>query len=98
QEAIQARPEYAPALHAAGWLALQLRELDAAQRWMSEAAAAAPSAAGYQNDLGIVHAVRGESARAEECYRAAIALQPIFATAYLNLGNALRDQGRWDEA
>ena len=96
--AVQVNPAHGPALHAAGAMALQMRDLDAAEKWMSQAVAAAPSAAGYHNDLGIVHAVRGQAVRAEECYRKAVALQPNFATAHLNLGNALRDQGRWEEA
>ena len=98
REAARLAPADAAVLHAAGAMALRVRELDAAEDFLARAVAAAPAAAGYCNDLGIVHAVRSQPARAEQCYRKAIALQPIFPTAHLNLGNALRDQGRWPEA
>jgi predicted TPR repeat methyltransferase len=98
RRATEARPPTPAALHAAGWCALQLRELDAALDYMTRAAAAAPSAVGYCNDVGIVLAARKEPARAEEWYRKALALEPRFPAALLNLGNSLRDQRQWDDA
>lgn len=40
----------------------------------------------------------GDAGKAEECARQALALAPHSAEALLNLGNALAEQSRWDEA
>ena len=40
----------------------------------------------------------GRFANAEQAYRRIVELRPDLAEAYLNLGNALLDQGRLDEA
>ena len=62
-------------------------------RWSAE-----PANAGCWNNLGIVFAADQHPAEAAEAYRRAIAIQPNFPHAYLNLGNAMRDLGRWQDA
>ncbi|MBL0122995.1 MAG: tetratricopeptide repeat protein [Betaproteobacteria bacterium] len=48
--------------------------------------------------LGDVHAARGDLVRAEAAYRVAIALEPGFVPAYVNLAELLRLAGREDDA
>lgn len=74
------------------------REIEPAAELMKQVVALDPRNPVYLNDLAILHAAKREPVEAEAWYRRAIALRPGFAAAHLNLGNALRDQGRWDEA
>ncbi len=48
--------------------------------------------------LGAVHGSLGDAANAEISFREAIVLRPDFIQARLNLGNALKDQGRLADA
>jgi predicted TPR repeat methyltransferase len=48
--------------------------------------------------LSAVHGMLGELAESEACSRKVIALQPTFAGAHVNLGNALMAQGKHDQA
>lgn len=48
--------------------------------------------------LGVVSGMQGDAAGAENCFRKALVLMPGFLPARFNLGIALRDQGRLDEA
>jgi predicted TPR repeat methyltransferase len=48
--------------------------------------------------LGAILGMRGDPTGAENCFRQALALVPDFLQARFNLGIALRDQGRLDEA
>jgi len=49
-------------------------------------------------NLGVAHATLKDPVAAAEAYRKAIALQPAFAEAHLNLGNQLEQQGRAADA
>jgi tetratricopeptide (TPR) repeat protein len=48
--------------------------------------------------LGIYHVDRGDAAQAEQAYRRALATDPKYAEAHAELGQLLRDQGRYAEA
>jgi predicted TPR repeat methyltransferase len=48
--------------------------------------------------LGAVHGSLGDSSNAERSFREAIALRPDFIQARVNLGNALKEQGRLADA
>jgi predicted TPR repeat methyltransferase len=48
--------------------------------------------------LGAVHGSLGDASNAEVSFREAIALRPDFFQARLNLGNALKEQGRYADA
>jgi Flp pilus assembly protein TadD len=48
--------------------------------------------------LGAVSGMQGDTAGAENCFRKALVLLPGFLPARFNLGIALRDQGRLDDA
>jgi predicted CXXCH cytochrome family protein len=48
--------------------------------------------------LGSLHAARKQAPQAEAAYRKAIALDPTFVPAYLNLGDLLRELGRERDA
>jgi protein O-GlcNAc transferase len=49
-------------------------------------------------DLAVQHHQAGRLQEAERFYRQVIALQPDYAEAHSNLGNALRDKGEYDDA
>ncbi len=52
----------------------------------------------FHNLRGLIHQARGDGARAEAAFRAALAIQASFAPALFNLGNVLRAAGRNAEA
>lgn len=53
---------------------------------------------GVLMQLGLFHASRGNSASAEQFYRAALEKSPLLLAAYLNLADLMRGQGRDGEA
>jgi len=57
-----------------------------------------PLAYAIQFNLGVLLAGMQADAAAEEAYRTALALNPVFAQAHLNLGSHLERQGRPEEA
>jgi tetratricopeptide (TPR) repeat protein len=59
----------------------------AAQRWNADEP-------GAQVNLGNYHAARGDYAAAEAAYREALALNPDWVPAYVNLSDGYRRQGR----
>jgi protein O-GlcNAc transferase len=52
-----------------------------------------PDHAPAQNNLGNIHAQRGESVQAATCFRQALAINPDFVEARYNLGLCLRETG-----
>jgi Flp pilus assembly protein TadD len=99
RQALQMRPAAAPVwadlgacLHRQGRLA----EAETALRAALRHDPASPQALGT---LGLVLAERGGAgAEAEACYRTALGLRPDCAATHANLGNLLREQGRFAEA
>jgi tetratricopeptide (TPR) repeat protein len=89
------------AVGAATWLArgiaLEDRDPDAAIAAYRRAISGCPSFADAHTNLGRLLHVRGELPRAEHHYRAALAAEPA-ALHWFNLGVAVEDQHRHDEA
>jgi Flp pilus assembly protein TadD len=50
------------------------------------------------NNLGLLATRTGDIAQAIDCFKSALQDNPDYAIALLNLGNAYRQQKRWDEA
>jgi Tfp pilus assembly protein PilF len=65
--------------------------------WENDLTAARPSPEALDH-LGQALAGQGQAAKAIDCYRRAIALDPTSARAHNNLGNAFLRQGKWNEA
>ena len=76
----------------------QGRLLDAAEIQFKETLALAPDFAEAANNLGLVHATRGEHGKAIEAYRKALSLRANFATAHMNLGLSLQAGNKVAEA
>ena len=68
----------------------QGRLLDSAEIQFRETLALAPDFAEAANNLGLVHATRGEHEKAIVFYRKALSLRDNFATAHMNLGLSLQ--------
>lgn len=91
-------PGQGDALHFLGLLRHRQGRSSQALVHLRQAVQALPAEAGPCNNLGNVHAALQQWAEAEQAYRAALKLQPDFADALANLGNACMRQGRADEA
>lgn len=91
------QPEHPEALYGLGILAMQMGQLETAERWLN-------TAAQFQADvkiwfiLGNVRHTLGDLEGAELAYRAAIELRPDGASIYNNLGYCLQQQGKWSDA
>jgi len=72
-----------------------LRQLEAAEEDLREAAALAPEDGSIRNDLGVVLLVRGEQEEAREMFEEAARLQPSLAEAWANLGMLDFQAGSW---
>lgn len=70
--------------------AAALRELLAAEAFNADRAEA-------QSRLGDLHAARSDAAQAERDYRRAVAIDPAFAPAWINLAHLLEQQGKGEE-
>ncbi|MFN7194294.1 MAG: tetratricopeptide repeat protein [Rhodospirillales bacterium] len=78
--------------------AQQARNFPAAEALYREVLALSPDNFDATHLLGVLYRQRGDSALAVGQIRKALVLAPRSATAYGNLGNALRDVRRFDEA
>ena len=75
------------------WLARALVELGRTEEAMTEALRSVdldPDSAVFRNDLGTIHATMGQFGMARECYRRALAMDPGYAKAALNLAKVKR--------
>jgi Flp pilus assembly protein TadD len=84
--------------HTAGLEALRAGRYAEALGAMQEAARYLPKDPAVQTNLGLALANKGEFARAEEAFKRAIALDPKFTDARLNLGALQIRLLRWREA
>jgi tetratricopeptide (TPR) repeat protein len=50
------------------------------------------------NNLGLIAIRENESALAESCFQQALAVNPVYFIAMVNLGNAYKQQRRWEDA
>lgn len=87
-----------PTALAVGAAALSLRELGVAERMLSSVIVAEPSIAEAHEKLGLVRALQGRSADAENELREACRRDPTSASAALNLAAVFAGEGRRDEA
>ena len=87
-------PAQADTLHVLGALAYGAGDLAAAAALLSRA----PERADILSDLGVMQRAQGNPGAAEQTLRRALALDPTLVPALGNLGNALLDLGRAEEA
>ena len=94
---LQDDPQMADALHLSGMVALETGDVGLAIALIGRAIEINPNAVYYSNQ-GNAFKVRGDFGAAQDCYRKSLALDPRNAGAHNNLGVALQEQGRIDEA
>lgn len=97
-EALRVDPESAELLHQLANTHLALAELEEARREIEGAFARAPSSVKIRVTFAAVCGAQGEYALSEQHSRAALRLEPDSLHALTNLGTALIEQGRIDEA
>ena len=98
QQALRARPDDFDALHLLGVLTLAQKQTDAAIELLTRAAALRPDIAKVQFNLGNALTAAWRDAEAEQCFRAALAIDPSSHDALNNLANTLDRLGRLEES
>ncbi len=93
EQVLRADPDHHDALCRYAMLALAARRPEVALRVAARGATVYPGSAIAQNILGVVFRINGRLADAIERLRSAVALDPDFFDAEVNLGNALLDAG-----
>ena len=91
-------PDFHPALHLMGVLALQRNNQPAAIELFTKALARDPKQPEYWINLGTAYRRMANPDQAIACYRNALALHPNSEHALNNLGAALRDKGMYAES
>lgn len=95
--AVQLRPDMLPLyLNYAAALA-EAERFEGRRQLMRQAADYAPDDAQVQLELGLAEAARGDTARAEDALRRAIALEKGFTRAFVELGLLLENLNRVDD-
>jgi len=97
RQVLQTEPKHAEALHLMGVLAGDRGDYAAAIELIGQAIRINASSHSYHANLGQIYSNLNEPAKAEACYRLAVALKPD-SSLYDNLGNALRAQNKFKEA
>ena len=95
---LAAAPDHPDALHFLGMLRHELGHSDEGITLIEQAVRLVPGFAGFHNNLGNIHASRGDVAGATRAYERAIALAPVSADLQNNLGALYRVQRRFAEA
>src|SRR5437762_1922502 len=73
-------------------------ELERAEPFLAEAAAARPNYPDLYNMLGVVYHAQGRFSDAEEAFETALRLNPRYTEAALNLSVTYNDRGKYDRA
>jgi len=94
----QERKKEASARMGMGMTYLEQRNLPSAMRELTKASELDPENAEIDVALGLAYQARGDLGKAAECFRNAIRKKPDYAEARNNLGIALSQLGRGDEA
>jgi predicted O-linked N-acetylglucosamine transferase (SPINDLY family) len=97
-EALALDPAHPDALHLAGVLAYQQRRLRDATGLLDRAIASAGSIADFWNSRAAVHRAAGDLAAASYDLQRALALNPAYVEAQVNLGEVLTRQGQHEAA
>ena len=90
--------KHTDALQGLAGIAYVRGEFREAIRWLAQAAAADPANPVIQNNLGAAYGATGQTSAAGACYEQALRLKPDYAEAHNNLGDALQQQEKLDEA
>ena len=98
QQALQARPNFAPALHLLGAIRLKQGAAADAVKLLERALRSDPRNPEILNTLGAARGEAGDVAGAIQAYEQALRANPRYAQASYNLGNALRRAERLDDA
>lgn len=85
-------------MHGLGLLALQTGALHSAKPLISSAVKLAQDMPDYRVSLGRVHQASGDAAEAMNCYRAALAIDPLHYQASLNVAMLLHRTGELEQA
>jgi tetratricopeptide (TPR) repeat protein len=90
---VRRSPQFAPALHLLGFIALQAGDLDRAARFLPAAVRADPSDPAVHHSLGLLFRAGGKPADAAIAFRAAMRVDPRHLQAANGLGLSLLDVG-----
>jgi len=91
-------PAYGEAQHVLGLVRYQQKRPDEALPHLEAVVAADPTNGAALNSLALVHIARDDGRAAESACRKALAIEPRFVLAHVNLGHALMRQERLPEA
>jgi tetratricopeptide (TPR) repeat protein len=98
QEALQIKPDYAPACNGLGLALRQKGRVDEAISYYQKALQIEPDYVSVHNNLGNALLQRGRVDEAITHYQKALQMAPDYVEAHNNLGNLLLQRGRMDEA
>ena len=100
REAREQEPAAAAGASQPGLVTKRQGQIDEVERRLEAAVQLAPTSVTALCDYGtLLHEVHHDDARAQECYRRALALDPTHVTTLFNLAGLLRDSGAsYDEA
>lgn len=90
---VERSPQFAPALHLLGFMALERGELDRAARFLPAAVRADPTDAAVHHSLGLLFRAGGKVRDAVVAFRAAVQRDPRHVAALNGLGLSLLDLG-----
>lgn len=98
QDILAAWPDHAASWHQVAIIAQQAGHGELALTCAAAAAEHAPTVPDYHNTLGALRLLAGDWTGAEAALREALSLAPGLVPALSNLGNTLKEQGRFVEA